>query len=672
MTDCFIGGIWFFAIFTTISSSLPVSFELSHVRNITIAIIFYFILRSTYLNSTNTNKLLLLFSLFAGTTSILAIISFLYFKSNLTIVGLTNIYDFRFLYHPVGTSANTWGAYSLSYIGVIVLSIYRYRKERTKVIWLMAILVPVVFSLIITFSRGVYISYALLLAVLIISICRKRTFTLSKKILCLASCIIIQMAMILPVWQEVSQTLAMTTTVSQQKSIEGRINAAQTAFNIFKKHPLTGVGPGNYSLAADLEIYNNDNQSFLSASPTIAILIAEQGIIPVILWISIIVALTIKLWRKQRTTWDILWIYVSLVAIALREISLPICFEKTGVLLVIFLFIALLQNSTTEAQMAMSTSNRTHRIFWIPLLMAGTICLYGIIRQQNERANSYFLTYLKNNDLINAEHYIGSTMQQFPYLVNRGLLYMQFYKLTEKGSYLDQAVVCFDKAIQMNNIDNRIRHYRAIANAQQGKTEQAEAELNQLVTQSPANTLYRLSLFRLQYERSEKKLAATNLVRAILLSPRLLDTQYWADIASADSIFATIITNQLNLAISKSNSSDPIIQAKYGKILLSLGDTVKAQHILEDVVTQMPGLSRPWCYLGLIYRNQGKVKTGTTYIKRALALDPGDAFITHCLSDNPTNIHSCVKMDNMAFLEEKYAIKFNHWYGCKKAPIVIF
>lgn len=172
--------------------------------------------------------------------------------------------------------------------------------------------------------------------------------------------------------------------------------------------------------------------------------------------------------------------------------------------MVIFLLIALLENSTTETQMVMSTFNKTHRIFWIPLIAAGTICSYGIIRQQNERANSYFLTYIENNDLINAEHYIGSTMQRFPYLVNRGLLYMQFYQLTEKGSYLDQAVVCFDKAIQMNNMDNRIRHYRAIANAQRGKTEQAEAELNQLITQSPANTLYRLSLFRLQYERSEK------------------------------------------------------------------------------------------------------------------------------------------------------------------------
>ena len=244
--DYFVAGIWLITIFATLCSSLPISWDLFYIRNITTAVLFYFILRSGYLSTADTDRLVLLVSLFAGITSLLAIVSFLYFSGSLAVVGLTDVYDFRFLYHPVGTSANTWGAYSLVYVGIIALTIYRYKEKRTGVIWLSIMLLPVIFSLIVTFSSGVYISYGLLLLVRTSSVCRSRSLTRNRKMLVLACCGVIHAGLIFPVRHEVLRTLEMTTTVSQQKSIEGRLTATQVAFDIFKRYPLTGVGPGNY------------------------------------------------------------------------------------------------------------------------------------------------------------------------------------------------------------------------------------------------------------------------------------------------------------------------------------------------------------------------------------------------------------------------------------------
>lgn len=671
--DYFVASIWLITIFATQHSSLPISWNLFYIRNITTAVLFYFILRSGYLSTADTDKLLLLISLFAGVTSLLAIVSFLYFSGSLAAVGLADVYDFRFLYHPVGTSANTWGAYSLTYVGIIALTIYRHRKKRTGVIWLSTMLLPVVFSLIVTFSRGVYISYGLLLVVLAISVCRSHSLTRNRKLLVLVCCGVIHAGIIFPVRHEVLRTLDMTATVSQQKSIEGRIAATQAAFDIFKQHPLTGVGPGNYSLVADRKIYDDDNQSFLSTSPTIvAPLLAERGIIFLILCVGTFVIITIRLWKKQKRTWCDIWIYSVLGVIAVREASLPMCFEKTGLLMFVFLFVALLVNSIDRKAWVVKVRKPCVSLFCFPLLVAGAICSYAIVHQRNERSNTRFLACMQNNDLIGAEQQIATTPLHIPYLINRGLLYLEYNQITGDSTYLNRAGACFDQAAQMNNYDNRIKHYQAIVRARQGEAVLAEAQMEKLVWQSPANTLYRLSLSKLQYERGEFDSAAGNLTQAILLSPQLLDTQYWNDIVFADSSFGENIMSRLVRNIDESKDDNPVIQAKQGKILLAFGDIAGSQRILEQVVIRMPNLSRPWCYLGLIYRSQGKDDIGSLYIERALALDPGDSFTSHCLSSSLTGMRDAEMQDGLDFLESKYAAKFKRWYRSEKAPVIIY
>lgn len=667
--DYFVAGIWLITIFATLCSSLPISWDLFYIRNITTAVLFYFILRSGYLSTADTDRLVLLMSLFTGITSLLAIVSFLYFSGSLAVVGLTDIYDFRFLYHPVGTSANTWGAYSLVYVGIIALTIYRYKEKRTGVIWLSIMLLPVIFSLIVTFSRGVYISYGLLLLVLTSSVCRSRSLTRNRKMLVLACCGVIHAGLIFPVRHEVLRTLEMTTTVSQQKSIEGRLTATQVAFDIFKRYPLTGVGPGNYSLVADREIYDDDNQSFLSVSPTIvAPLLAERGIIFLILCVGTFVLITIRLWKKQKKTWCDIWIYSVLGAVAFREATLPICFEKTGLLMLIFLFVALFVNSTEAKTRAVGSFT----FAWLPVLTVGVICSFAIAHERNERSNIRFLECMQNNDLVGAEREIASTPLRMPYLVNRGLLYLRYDQITGDSTYLNRAALYFGQAIQMNDYDNRLKYYQAVVKVRQRKTLLAEELITKLARQSPANTLYRLALFRLQYERGEVDSAAENLTQAILLSPQLLDTQYWNDITSADSAFGENIISRLRRNIHESKAENPIIQAKQGKILLALGDIAGSQRMLERVIIRMPNLSRPWCYLGLIYRSMDKDSVGSLYIERALVLDPGDSFTSQCLSGSLTDIRDSGMRDGLEFLESKYAAKFNRWYHSEKVPVIIF
>jgi tetratricopeptide (TPR) repeat protein len=129
-----------------------------------------------------------------------------------------------------------------------------------------------------------------------------------------------------------------------------------------------------------------------------------------------------------------------------------------------------------------------------------------------------------------------------------------------------------------------------------------------------------------------------------------------------DTIFAHEIINILNENI-PALSENPIILAKYGKLLLSLGDTLYAQKYLQSAVSILPNLSRPWYYLSIIAYHNGAKSEADNYAKRSAVLDSKDAIGDHYALKNSLSLD---------FLYTKYQLKFRQWYRSNTLPAVVF
>lgn len=241
------------SLFTTVNGNVS---SLA-ILPITLSVFYYFVLRQDIQNREKFKKLFYFFSLFVGILSWLGLVAFGIFVSSIREVGWQNLYDFRFLYRPLGNMVNVWGTLLLVFFIIVYITLILYRKQKKNVMILWGCLAPIVFGLVTTFSRGIYVAFFMLLLLCIGRMVRARVRRRKKMIVIVGLCC----SVLLPVFfypQEVVRTLKMTETVSQKRSLEGRLERSLVIGNMVEDVLLTGAGIGNYTLIANAERYEND------------------------------------------------------------------------------------------------------------------------------------------------------------------------------------------------------------------------------------------------------------------------------------------------------------------------------------------------------------------------------------------------------------------------------
>lgn len=149
------------------------------------------------------------------------------------------------------------------------------------------ILIPMItmglFQLILTQSRGMYLAFLIVVSLLII-------LKANKKILGILIALLVG---ILTIFKN-------TPYVQRFKSISGgdgaRTEIYKSAFNIFKKNPITGIGFDNFIQATDYY----EKASFYQHPHNMALkMLSEMGIIGFLSYFSMMGAIVYKLWKNR-------------------------------------------------------------------------------------------------------------------------------------------------------------------------------------------------------------------------------------------------------------------------------------------------------------------------------------------------------------------------------------
>lgn len=648
------------SLFTTMNGNV----SLLAIIPITLAVFYYFVLRVGFQNRTKFKKLFYFLSLFVGILSWFGLVAFGVFVSSIREVGWQNLYDFRFLYRPLGNIANVWGTSLIVFFIIVYITLILYRKQKKNVIILWGCLFPVIFGLVTMFSRGVYVAFFMLL-LLCIGMGLRAKVKVQKKVgmmVGLCCCIL------LPVFfypQEVARTLKMTETVSQKRSIEGRIERSLAVGNMIGEAPLTGAGIGNYTLIANAERYENDLISYTNFAPNMFVqLLAEKGIIGFVLWGLFAMFLIYFVCRHRRNRW-ILFLGGCFFVLLIREATFPVFLDTLGVMILGITLLAFGQNVVRQERCAWKLSSITYRYVLIGcVLLFGGVFVNLMMYYKDERCNIVFLEAAENKEYDKALEMIEETSDRTPYLINRSLIYSLLGNWKKAEEYTILAIKKNPRDIQL--LYNLARIYK-----QRGEMNLSQNILEHLTRMFQNNFLYQWGMFDFYYDQGKRVEAISYLVRVIELYPRMMDSSCWENLLERDYEMTFAVQMQLKECVNEA-PSEPIMLANYAKIALALQDTVQAEKLYRKVVDILPNLIYPWYYLGVIEWNRGNVGEATKYLRCFMRLAYGPFFSLEKMDEYITSGKVFAQVNNRSFFSTRYLNKFIVWYRSNTIEFPVF
>lgn len=418
---CLITAYDMFSCLNTACTTPAISYSLLSLFCLTA----YFVLRKLFCSAQALRLLQQGSYLPIGVALLLAICSFFVFRQSVLGVGFQDTYHFRFLFHPLGYITNVWAEVLLILLGWVCLV----RKYSGIFIFL------TVLAILFSFSRGVYIALGVYLISWLLFVKSKqekiRLFAVSMIAILLTS-------LFFP--DEMKTTLQMNSTASQQQSTEGRINATQIGWEMFKKRPLLGYGNKNYTFAIDRTLNQDSTLPYTSFAPNIVVqLLIEKGIIGLLLYLLLALAVCRTI-RKQWGQPESRMIACLLLTLAVKEMAQATLLSTPFSLFMVYAVLAFLQKEEISAEV--KEDRQTASIYVVPGI--AIICYLGwlafaFVQDRDKSYQQQSMAAWEKGEFAEAIRLMKQTSERTPNLINRSLLYMKYYRKAKAPEYLQAA-----------------------------------------------------------------------------------------------------------------------------------------------------------------------------------------------------------------------------------------
>lgn len=640
MIDC---GLLLILLFNGVSlfTTSNIISETKEFIQCSYVLFYYFLLRYWIKDMLGCEKILLIYAICIGFLSILATAYFFLFKNDIYELEFSSLYDFRFLFRPLGLPNNEWASLQILFAGIVSFAFCINKNAKIRIFYI-CIVILVLLQILWSFSRGMYLSFV----ILIIGILAVVGGDLNKKYRWICGVflfVIIGFTLLYPL--EVQKTLKMNETVSQQRSIDCRINMWDTTEDILKEH-CWGTGSHTYPMVMDKYLQGDERtESYTSyAMNLISQLLVEKGIPGFLLYLLLFfIVLCYVIQKKDKRVWII---FVFLLTFICREQTFSTFLNSIRIQWLFYTLLAFIQIPVLKEDMV---NIKGKYIYLLPLII-WLLCFTGI--QWIERNNVYnkeCSVAVKYGDWKKAAEWIEKTNRITPYLINRGIIYTYLYDYTLNKLYLQKADSAFDDAQRQNPFDVQINYYRImIQNRKLNEDNNLLSDLSILVSNYPDKLLYKWTMYNFCLQKEEFEKASQIFVDCILSTPRLMDTEHWEYVVENNPEFIHNITTCLKEQISKEPVDDPIKLAKYGSIALKLGDKVLAEKYLNNALEKIPNLSIAWYNLGVLAEINGDKEKSMIFKRRASVMQ--GTFISSDLN---------------YLLNGSYNFRFLSWYGCE-------
>lgn len=550
---------------------------------------YYFILRLTLTDDVSVRKFLQSLSVFVLAIAAISTVSFSIFKDQVYGAGFVSLYDFKYLYRPLGNLNNVWGTLMLVLWGITAVYLLTYgKKGKGFIVGIMSFALVTV-CLVLSFSRGIYI--CLLLSVLLF--CGHVIFSRGRLWLKVLKCAVLPAFIIAvaAIYKDDSmRTARLVETESQRRSLEGRIDALDYTVRAVRENPALGVGTGNYSLAVNEFMYEDNNDSYTNLAPNIVSqLLVEKGIIGTVLWGLVYVVLIIRLLVGRPRDRNVrMFIFLFITVILVREMSLASMLTDSRILSAVAVLLVLFQNNIAEDSRLSSTVGRPVCAVISAAMLCGLCIIHYAFRNDSRCYRNYSAT-VERGDYAAAYRSLGKARDNVATNVMASSASLEMYFGSGDRKHLLQSKAHIDKAVSLSPQDAHLSAFRAVVLLYCQGTDSALAELDGLISRFPSNPSYRLLAACVLYHDGKEADSVPHLVQAIISSPSILESRRWHDFSETDPEMAAAVSAEVESRIGH-KPEDPMLLSRYGKLLYLLGNAGKAGEYLSEAAALLPNL----------------------------------------------------------------------------------
>lgn len=559
---------------------------------------YYFILRLTLTDDVSVRRFLLVLSAFIFAIAAISLVSFGIFRERIYSAGFENLYDFKHLYRPLGNLNNVWSTLVLVLSGITAHQLLMYGDNDRKTVWNVIPFALTLLCLLLSFSRGIYICMGLF----IILVCTYIVSSDGKKMGKIMKCVffIIFIISVTAVHKnDALRTIRLVETESQQRSLEGRLKAVDHTVKVFKEHPLTGVGTGNYSLAINGLVYENNNDSYTNLAPNvISQLLLEKGIIGTALWALVFIAMLLQLTTcKQKDKGIQTFIFLFLAIVFMREMSIATALTDRRIMMAVAILLALFQNGIADNKYSLGITKVAALTFLVLIMVV--LCVFSGMASKDMKCYHAYAAAIKKTDYISAYHSLEKAGDNVTTNVLASSANLNIYRETGNELCLTLAEKHINKAVSLSPGDAHLSAFRAIVMQYLHGKDKAIAQLDSLISRYPANATYRIMASEMTYSKGERECVVPHLTQAIISAPSILESRRWQEFAEYDPETSGAVVSSVRAQIDK-RPEDPILLSRYGKLLYLTGNEMKAEEYLSDAASMLPNLKTPWVYLSKI------------------------------------------------------------------------
>ncbi len=582
----------------------------------------------------------------------------------LKILGFEDVTDLRYTFDlltPPRSSLAEWSTIFLALLPFPIALFIRYRTV-SKVSWGFCLPVyALLLTLASTLLRGIYVATVVFFLVLLLASFYK---LLPRKQVALAIgglfAAFILTICLTPLRQPVLTASYLFNTSSQLRSAQGRVAIWQSASQMVNDYPLFGVGANNFPIK--YFSYKSAEANFVVRPPNFFLhVLIEKGLIGLLALILILLGFV---WTLRYGSVDspksrvIATLYfATLLALVVRDQTYSTLGSNKGVLLLLCFMAAHIAGIAKRGKN--DPRPRSFRKPAVALILMVCVALFFIAQrryQALQRATSYFRAF---SNQTTAEQYasvnqsIDEAISLAPdnanFLAGKGHLAARVVRFApvdfadarmvvnaENVDRIRSAIIYYRQAVALNPADGWYFNNLGWLHSYLQEQEQAIACFRKAIELDGQSTIHPISLGLLHERQHEQELAVVQYVKAVQLSPSVLDSEFFTELQRrepemADHIIATV-SSSLQEDLKK--SSDPLIQAKLGKIYLFTGLIDQAIALLRQSTTQMPTLGLAWSNLGLASQLKGDETEMVSCYQKAAFLNPTDSQVLTRLAEH--------------------------------------
>ncbi|MDR1181367.1 MAG: O-antigen ligase family protein [Bacteroidales bacterium] len=550
-------------------------------------------------------------SLIAGLLALLNIPLFFFKYYESTICGFNDFSQFRFLYRPMGFLSNEWITILLCFLPFPIIGLLLFWKKTPIRYGFLFIIGLLAFNILVSFSRAGILAFLLFIGLLNLFFCSNCLFSIRK--LLLSNAVLILLFALFAVCFSGSIQSSIRQTNTHQRSTEGRLKQWEEVTNTIGRTPFFGIGSKNYALLGRESTRVDLEYSFTGrVNNTYIQLLIEKGWTGLLLWLCVIGIFVFHSFQRIRKGKNRLdkaidsIVLSAILAVLFREIFFSSLLYNSGLLL--FFFILLISN---QKEIGKTIAIRK------PVFLA-LVVFFSF-------SSIYF--YIKEPD--SALYYATKGLEQersTPIPISYNSLNEYPDSLTKtKRDTLEQAIQYYKKACLLSLSDALFQHNLGWLYWINQQPDSALYYLSKAVESEPNVALYYISKGLITESKNPDE-AFENYKLAILLSPDIIDSPFFKDLKERNPVKTEELlldaSNELLQILSVCYTS--VIEAKSGKILLSLSETERAYETFNHVTQIHPNLNRPWYYLGFIEQTKGNFDAMQVFYKKSLFLSPFD------------------------------------------------